>query len=29
MIGLVACCVLVFVKALGVPMPLIGSWLGG
>jgi hypothetical protein len=29
MIGLVAACVLLFVKALGVPMPLIGSWFGG
>jgi hypothetical protein len=29
MIGLVAFCALVFVKGLGVPMPLLGSWLGG
>jgi hypothetical protein len=29
MIGLVAFCALVFVKGLGVPMPLIGTWLGG
>jgi hypothetical protein len=27
--GLIALCVLVFVKGLGVPMPLIGSWFGG
>lgn len=29
MIGLIAFCVLVFVKGLGVPMPLLGTWLGG
>ena len=29
MIGLIAFCALVFVKGLGVPMPLLGSWLGG
>ena len=29
MIGLVAFCALVFVKGLGVPMPLVGTWLGG
>ena len=29
LIGLVAFCVIVFVKGLGVPMPLIGKWLGG
>jgi hypothetical protein len=29
LIGLVAFCVIVFVKGLGVPMPLIGSWFGG
>jgi hypothetical protein len=29
LIGLVAFCVIVFVKGLGVPMPLIGPWLGG
>ena len=28
MIGLVVFCVLVFVKALGVPMPMLGSWFG-
>lgn len=27
--GLIAFCVLVFTKALGVPLPLIGPWLGG
>jgi hypothetical protein len=27
--GLVAFCVIVFVKGLGVPMPLLGSWFGG
>lgn len=27
LIGLVAFCVLVFVKGLGVPMPIVGSWL--
>jgi hypothetical protein len=29
LIGLVAFCALVFIKGLGVPMPLIGTWLGG
>jgi len=29
LVGIVAFCVLVFVKGLGVPMPLIGTWLGG
>jgi hypothetical protein len=29
LLGLVAFCVMVFVKGLGVPMPLIGTWLGG
>jgi hypothetical protein len=29
LIGVVAFCVLVFVKGLGVPMPLLGSWLVG
>ena len=29
MIGLVAFCALVFGKGLGVPMPLVGTWLGG
>ncbi len=29
LIGLVAFCVLVFVRGLGVPMPLVGPWLGG
>jgi hypothetical protein len=29
MIGLILFCVLVFVKGLGVPMPLLGSWFGG
>lgn len=28
MIGLIAFCALVFVKGLGVPMPLLGSWFG-
>ena len=28
-LGLVVFCVLVFVKGLGLPMPLVGSWLGG
>lgn len=28
-LGLVVLCVLVFVKGLGLPMPLLGSWLGG
>jgi len=29
LVGMVAFCALVFVKGLGVPMPLLGSWLGG
>lgn len=29
LVALVAFCALVFVKALGVPMPLLGSWFGG
>jgi hypothetical protein len=29
LIGLVAFCVVVFVKGLGVPMPLLGTWFGG
>jgi hypothetical protein len=29
LVGLVAFCVLVFVRGLGVPMPLVGTWLGG
>lgn len=29
MAGLIAFCVVVFVKGLGVPMPLLGSWFGG
>ncbi|MGQ0676268.1 MAG: tripartite tricarboxylate transporter TctB family protein [Rhodospirillales bacterium] len=29
LLGIVAFCVLVFVKGLGVPMPLLGNWLGG
>jgi hypothetical protein len=29
LVGLVAFCVLVFVKGLGVPMPLVGTWFGG
>jgi hypothetical protein len=29
LIGLVAFCVVVFVKGLGVPMPLIGTWFSG
>jgi hypothetical protein len=29
LIGLVTFCVLVFVKGLGVPMPVIGTWFGG
>ena len=29
MAGLVTFCVVVFVKGLGVPMPLVGSWFGG
>ena len=28
-LGLVVFCVLVFVKGLGLPMPLVGTWLGG
>ncbi len=28
-IGMIAFCALVFVKALGVPLPLVGPWLGG
>jgi hypothetical protein len=27
--GMVAFCVIVFVKGLGVPMPVVGSWFGG
>jgi hypothetical protein len=27
--GLIAFCVLVFIKGLGLPMPLLGSWFGG
>src|SRR3954470_11588494 len=29
LVGIVLFCVLVFVKGLGVPMPLLGSWFGG
>ena len=29
LVGLVAFCVAVFVKGLGVPMPLVGTWFGG
>ena len=29
LVGLFAFCVVVFVKGLGVPMPLIGNWFGG
>jgi hypothetical protein len=29
LVGLIAFCVLVFVKGLGVPMPLLGTWFGG
>jgi Tripartite tricarboxylate transporter TctB family len=29
LLGLVAFCAIVFVKGLGVPMPLLGTWLGG
>jgi hypothetical protein len=29
LIGLVAFCVVAFVKGLGVPMPLLGTWFGG
>lgn len=28
-VGLTAFCVLVFLKGLGIPLPLVGSWLGG
>ena len=28
-LGLIAFCVLVFIKGLGLPMPLFGSWFGG
>ena len=28
-IGLMAFCVLVFIKGLGIPLPLLGSWFGG
>jgi hypothetical protein len=28
LVGITAFCVLVFVKALGVPMPLLGTWFG-
>jgi hypothetical protein len=28
-IGLTAFCVLVFIKGLGIPLPLLGSWFGG
>lgn len=28
-VGLIAFCVLVFIKGLGLPMPLLGSWFGG
>jgi hypothetical protein len=28
-LGIVAFCVIVFVKGLGVPMPLVGAWFGG
>lgn len=27
--GLIAFCVVVFIKGLGVPMPIVGSWFGG
>jgi putative tricarboxylic transport membrane protein len=27
--GLTIFCILVFVKGLGVPLPLLGSWFGG
>jgi putative tricarboxylic transport membrane protein len=27
--GLTVFCVLVFLRGLGIPLPLIGSWLGG
>jgi putative tricarboxylic transport membrane protein len=29
LVGIVVFCVLVFVKGLGVPMPLLGTWFGG
>jgi Tripartite tricarboxylate transporter TctB family len=29
LVGIVAFCVILFVKGLGVPMPLIGTWFGG
>jgi putative tricarboxylic transport membrane protein len=29
LVGLVTFCIVVFVKGLGVPMPLIGTWFGG
>jgi hypothetical protein len=29
LVGVVAFCVVVFVKGLGVPMPLVGTWFGG
>jgi fumarate reductase subunit C len=29
LVGMVAFCVIVFVKGLGVPMPLFGTWFGG
>jgi len=28
-IGLAACCVVAFVKLLGLPIPILGAWLGG
>ena len=28
-VGLTAFCILVFIRGLGVPMPLVGSWFGG
>ena len=28
-VGITAFCALVFVRGLGVPMPLVGSWFGG
>jgi hypothetical protein len=28
-VGLIIFCVLVFIKGLGLPMPLLGSWFGG
>jgi hypothetical protein len=27
--GLTVFCVFVFIKGLGVPLPLVGSWIGG